>query len=90
MLSLGDITKDYIIQNCGNNTKNTKNNYVIDGNSEKSGLCRVIIPKKVDGKSYRVSSLLQNTIGPRGINSGTLGFAYNVKDEFNFDFVYLR
>ncbi|XP_057313977.1 uncharacterized protein LOC130655260 [Hydractinia symbiolongicarpus] len=88
-----DETRDYIIQNCGNNTQNFNTHYTIDGDYgkfSKQGFCRVIIPKTVDGQSYKITARLYNNIGPQGVNSGFLGLAYNVQDEFNFDFVYLR
>lgn len=89
-----DPAKNYIIQNCGNNTFNTGQHYIVDGDYgtyNTHGFCRVIIPTLVNtNDGYQITVWLYNTIGPRGINSGHLGLAFNVKDEFNFDFVYLR
>ena len=34
--------------------------------------------------------MLYSTIGPMGVNSGSLGVAYNVHDDFNFDFVLIN
>lgn len=87
---LDDVTKNYIVQNCGNNTQSAGKDYVIEALRSERGLCRVIIPEEVTGKSYRISAWLQSIVGPRGIHSGSVGFAYNVKDGFNFDFIYLR
>lgn len=88
-----DPSQYYVIQNCGNHTQGYKQYFVIDGDNNnhnsKAEICRLIVPTLVHGKSYKITAKMYNNVGPMGVNSGYLGFAYNVEDEFNFDFVYI-
>ena len=51
--------KDYLVHNCGNSTGPYKHYYVVDGDyndhNRVSGICRVISPRIVGGKSYKLS-----------------------------------
>ena len=53
-------------------------------------LCRVLAHPSEESQTYTVSAELLNKAGWRGIHSGHLGLLFNVVDEYNFDFVYLR
>ncbi|CAH3133738.1 unnamed protein product [Porites lobata] len=53
-------------------------------------LCRVLAHPSEESQTYTVSAELFNKAGWNGIHSGHLGLLFNVVDEYNFDFVYLR
>lgn len=52
--------------------------------------CRVFSARKLSDMNYVVTAEMYNVIGYHGIDYGFPGIAYNIENNQNFDFVYLR
>ena len=68
------------------------NSYEVNANHDKPpNLCLVLPEEEINvGNQYTLTVELMNVIGWLGVNSGRPGVMYNVIDENNFDFMYLR
>ena len=64
--------------------------YTLNTQATLNQLCRVLADPSEESQTYTVSAELFNKAGWKGIHSGHLGLLFNVVDEYNFDFVYLR
>ena len=64
--------------------------YTLNTQATLNQLCRVLADPSEESQKYTVSAELFNKAGWSGIHSGHLGLLFNVVDEYNFDFVYLR
>ena len=59
--------------------------------NETPSLCRVLPEEEINGGNpYTMTVELMNVISSKGVNFGHPGVMYNVVDENNFDFVYIR
>ena len=48
------------------------------------------VQKPIPVKSYTIKIKFQNIRGWVGVDSGHIGLAFNMQNEKNFDFIYLR
>ena len=81
------------ITNCGNRTADQGQFFVVDatyGTWEEHVFCRVFSFTQIKETNYVVSASMYNVIGYHGINYGFPGLAYNIENNQNFDFVYVR
>ena len=53
-------------------------------------LCQVFSSEKASGEHYVVKTKLYNIKSTVGINYGSIGLAFNIADNQNFDFIIFR
>lgn len=88
-----DAEHQFDVTNCGNKTRNEGKYYVADatfGTWEKHVFCRIFSTRKIPDMNYLVTADVYNVVGYHGIDYGFPGIAYNIENNQNFDFVYLR
>ena len=57
---------------------------------DKAGICRVRSRSKVTGDAYDVDVTMYNHLSGIELHRGNQGIMYNMFDESNYDFAYLR
>ena len=74
------------------NISEATNSYEVNANHDQPPRYCLVIPEEEIsvGNQYTLTVELMNVIGKHGVNFGHLGVMYNVIDENNFDFMYLR
>eukprot|EP00795_Rhopilema_esculentum_P008279 gene8279-14236_t len=88
-----DYTHSFDITNCGNKTSNEGRYFIADatfGTWDDHAFCRVFSTKKIPQLNYAVTAELYNVIGYHSVDYGFPGIAYNIENNQNFDFVFLR
>ena len=82
------------LEGCTPHSRLAPNHYVLNAKHGKwslDGFCRAICKKTVSGQNYIVSAeLFINVKDLVGDKKTFVGLAFNAKDAFNFDFVYVR
>jgi len=81
------------VTNCGNKTRNEGKYFVADGTFgtwENHVFCRIFSTKRLPAMNYAVTADMYNVIGYHGVDYGFPGIAYNIENNQNFDFVYIR
>ena len=84
----------FIIRSCGEGTHRSNGSFVLDGSTgqwPQGGFCRAISRDSVPGPSkYSVEAKFYNIDSFSGPDKGNLGLMFNVLDENNFEYVYIR
>ena len=93
-ICLHTIVGPYIASGCQKSVVDCTDEYCIafaPGTWAKDGFCLITHKStQVTSNNYILSADIKNIRSHLGINAGSVGLAYNMKDSDNFDFAYFR